>query len=105
MGPGSQERRIASTLVAAPPSVARRRRRCRDADFLRRQGCDEDQGYLLARPMPADEFAGLLRTHRPTISVVRPTNERLAWSQVLGGGSRHPEPSNAVTSASKLASG
>jgi len=29
-------------------------------DFLRYQGCDEFQGYLLARPMPADDFAALL---------------------------------------------
>jgi len=29
-------------------------------DFLRYQGCDEFQGYLIARPMPADEFRQLL---------------------------------------------
>lgn len=25
-------------------------------DFLRQEGCDEIQGYLLAKPMPADQF-------------------------------------------------
>jgi predicted signal transduction protein with EAL and GGDEF domain len=29
-------------------------------DFLRFQGCDEFQGYLIARPMPAADFAALL---------------------------------------------
>jgi diguanylate cyclase (GGDEF)-like protein len=36
-------------------------------DFLRRQGCDEYQGYLLARPGPATQFAALLKDHRPTV--------------------------------------
>ncbi|MFX7792699.1 EAL domain-containing protein, partial [Acinetobacter baumannii] len=26
-------------------------------DFLRRQGCQAVQGYLLSRPLPADAFA------------------------------------------------
>ncbi|HET9651645.1 MAG TPA: EAL domain-containing protein, partial [Usitatibacter sp.] len=30
-------------------------------EFLRRHACDELQGHLLGRPMPADEFAALLR--------------------------------------------
>jgi diguanylate cyclase (GGDEF)-like protein/PAS domain S-box-containing protein len=29
-------------------------------DFLRAEGCDEIQGYLLSKPIPADEFAALL---------------------------------------------
>jgi EAL domain-containing protein (putative c-di-GMP-specific phosphodiesterase class I) len=29
-------------------------------DFLRYQGCDEFQGYLIAKPMPEQEFADLL---------------------------------------------
>ena len=35
-------------------------------DFLIRHDCDHFQGFLFARPMPADEFA--LRLARPTIS-------------------------------------
>lgn len=31
-------------------------------DFLREHGCDECQGYYLSRPLPAAEFALLLRT-------------------------------------------
>ena len=34
-------------------------------DFLRKNGCDYMQGYLVGKPMPADEFNRLLaeRTH------------------------------------------
>ncbi len=32
-------------------------------DFLRRRGCDEVQGYLLARPMPSEAFAEWLTEH------------------------------------------
>lgn len=33
--------------------------------FLRQQGCQEIQGYLLARPMPAEAIADYLRTSAP----------------------------------------
>ena len=33
-------------------------------DFLRTQGCDEVQGYLISRPVEADSLAGLLREDR-----------------------------------------
>ena len=33
-------------------------------DFLRANGCDELQGYYLSRPMPAEEFADLLRVQQ-----------------------------------------
>jgi hypothetical protein len=29
--------------------------------FLRSRGCDEVQGYFFSRPIPADDFAKLLR--------------------------------------------
>jgi len=29
-------------------------------DFLSEQGCDEIQGYLISRPVPAEQFAALL---------------------------------------------
>ncbi len=33
-------------------------------DFLVAEGCDEAQGYFYSRPLPADDFAALLRSHR-----------------------------------------
>ena len=34
-------------------------------EFLRARLCDEMQGYLFSKPLPADDFAQLLR-HHPT---------------------------------------
>ncbi len=34
-------------------------------DLLRRQGCDEMQGYLFSRPVGADEFAKLITSGKP----------------------------------------
>ena len=31
------------------------------AEFLRREGCDEMQGWLLGRPLPADDLAKWLQ--------------------------------------------
>nr|WP_054763512.1 EAL domain-containing protein [Methylomonas koyamae] len=31
------------------------------AEFLKREGCELLQGYLLAKPMPADQFAEFCR--------------------------------------------
>ncbi len=33
-------------------------------DYLRSRGCDEMQGYYFSKPLPADEFEGLLRQRR-----------------------------------------
>ncbi|HWT53190.1 MAG TPA: EAL domain-containing protein [Rhodocyclaceae bacterium] len=33
--------------------------------FLQAEGCDEGQGYLLARPMPAEQFESWIRNHTP----------------------------------------
>jgi diguanylate cyclase (GGDEF)-like protein/PAS domain S-box-containing protein len=34
--------------------------------FLSERACDEMQGYYFSTPVPADEFAGLLRNHSPS---------------------------------------
>jgi EAL domain-containing protein (putative c-di-GMP-specific phosphodiesterase class I) len=36
-------------------------------EFLRRCGCDTFQGFLFSRPVPAEQFAELLREGRPKI--------------------------------------
>lgn len=38
-------------------------------DYLRAQGCDEIQGYLFGHPVPAEEFASLLRKAGPLESI------------------------------------
>jgi EAL domain-containing protein (putative c-di-GMP-specific phosphodiesterase class I) len=44
-------------------------------DFVRDRGCDEYQGYLLARPMPADEIIALIQQSQPNLQVaVAPRN-------------------------------
>ena len=34
-------------------------------EFLRRQGCDEGQGYHFSRPLPASAFEAYLRAQQP----------------------------------------
>jgi EAL domain-containing protein (putative c-di-GMP-specific phosphodiesterase class I) len=36
-------------------------------DHLSKQGCDELQGYYFSRPVPAEEFAAMLREHKRLI--------------------------------------
>jgi predicted signal transduction protein with EAL and GGDEF domain len=45
------------------------------ADFLRGEDCKEAQGFLYAKPLPADEFEAYLRTKRlafPTLDDLDP---------------------------------
>jgi EAL domain-containing protein (putative c-di-GMP-specific phosphodiesterase class I) len=37
-------------------------------DFLKNEGCDEGQGYLIAKPMPHDEFIAFLKLHANGLS-------------------------------------
>jgi len=50
--------------------------RTEQAAFLRELGCEQVQGYLYARPGPAEEFERLLR--KPVLSSLSVVGERVA---------------------------
>jgi len=39
-------------------------------DFLKSQECEEGQGYYYSRPVPAEEFAGLMAAKRTPQALV-----------------------------------
>lgn len=38
-------------------------------EFLRAEGCDELQGYLISQPIPANDFVALLASTEPLINL------------------------------------
>jgi EAL domain-containing protein (putative c-di-GMP-specific phosphodiesterase class I) len=44
----------------------------RELAFLKAQQCDEAQGYYFSRPVPAPDFAALLKTGIPEAAVLVP---------------------------------
>ena len=54
-------------------------------NHLARLGCDEAQGYFLARPLPAGDVVSWLRSQRAQARVVRPPAAMRAGSRASGG--------------------
>lgn len=69
--PGSEDAAITRAIIVMAHSlelkvVAEGVETQDQLDFLKRQGCHEIQGYLISRPVPADQFAQLLREQSST---------------------------------------
>jgi len=46
------------------------------ATFLRTLGCEQAQGFLFARPMPAEEFSALIAARLGVVAATRPRRPR-----------------------------
>ncbi|WP_456239178.1 sensor domain-containing protein [Pseudomonas schmalbachii] len=65
---GEQDAQIARAIIAMAHSlslmvIAEGVESQEQLDFLREHGCDEVQGFLFGRPMPAEQFATLFANH------------------------------------------
>ncbi|MDF9890882.1 UNVERIFIED_ORG: EAL domain-containing protein (putative c-di-GMP-specific phosphodiesterase class I) [Pseudomonas vranovensis] len=65
---GSEDAAITRAIIAMAQSldlqvVAEGVETHEQLEFLRKQGCNEVQGYLISRPVPAQELAELLASH------------------------------------------
>jgi EAL domain-containing protein (putative c-di-GMP-specific phosphodiesterase class I) len=64
---GAEDAAITKAIIAMAHSldlkvVAEGVEDCQQLEFLRAQGCDEVQGYLISRPVEADVLGGILRS-------------------------------------------
>ena len=62
------------------------------ANFLREERCEEAQGFLYAKPLPAREFEAYLRTRRLALGTIDASQLRSAHGQAIpgkAGGFRH----------------
>ena len=67
IGGGGDSAAIAKTIIAMAHNlqlqvVGEGVETAEQFDFLRQHGCEEVQGYLLSRPLPAEEFATFINT-------------------------------------------
>jgi EAL domain-containing protein (putative c-di-GMP-specific phosphodiesterase class I) len=77
LGDGAEDRAIVSAIIRMAASlglgtVAEGVETHAQLDYLRRNGCDEIQGYLFSRPLPADRFEDFVNDHVPTAELITP---------------------------------